>query len=81
MEYHTDKEGTVYARLRFGRQKACNIKFYKGYWYFHFDDQYGTKITLGEDEFADFQYIANNDLVGIKEDIERQVSLFQFICL
>jgi hypothetical protein len=52
MEYHNDKEGAVYARVRFGRQKAVNIIFYKGYWYFHFDDPYGTKITLREDPIS-----------------------------
>jgi hypothetical protein len=78
MEYHNDKEGAVYARVRFGRQKAVNIIFYKGYWYFHFDDPYGTKITLREDEFGDFRYIINVDLPKIKEEIQKKVSFFLF---
>ena len=76
MEYHNDKEGAVYARVRFRRQKAVNIKYYNGYWYYHFDDPYGTKITLGEDEFGDFTYIINNDLPKIKEEIQKKVNFF-----
>lgn len=81
MEYDNDKDGTIYARVRFGRQKAVNVKFYKGYWYYHFDDPYGTKITLTEDEFGDFTYIVNNDLPKIKEEIQKKVSFFFFLHL
>jgi hypothetical protein len=76
VEYHNDKEGAVYARVRFRRQKAVNIKYYNGYWYYHFDDPYGTKITIGEDEFGDFTYIINNDLPKIKEEIQKKVFFF-----
>ena len=27
MEYHNDKEGAVYARVGFGRQKTVNIRY------------------------------------------------------
>lgn len=76
MEYHNDKEEAVYARVRFGRQKTVNIRYCNGYCYYHFDDPYGTKITVGEDEFGDFTYIINNDLPKIKEEIQKKVSIF-----
>lgn len=74
MELHQDKEGNFYAGIRFGSQKAVNP--YQGYWYCHLDDCYGTKITLGEDEFSDFRYMLTNDFPKFKEEISRKVRVF-----
>lgn len=76
MELHQDKEGHFYGRIRFGRQKAVNLKFYEGYCYFHLDDCYGTKITLGEDEFSDVRYMVTNDFPKFKEKISNKVRDF-----